>query len=138
MWSDIPNNRILKWEEETGAVSVYRRPSDFANGHTRDRQGRLITPPLTAGALEGITQNSVHVIGRDLGFEVVVDDIARSDLYIADEAFVCGTAAEVSSVKSVDDREIPCPGAMTVAIAEVFHRAIRRQEDRYKDWCETL
>jgi gluconolactonase len=43
LWSDIPNNRILRWEEETGAVSVYRRPSNFANGHTRDRQGRLIS-----------------------------------------------------------------------------------------------
>ncbi|MGE0851598.1 MAG: SMP-30/gluconolactonase/LRE family protein [Hyphomicrobiaceae bacterium] len=42
LWSDIPNNRILKWEEETGAVSIYRKPSNFANGHTRDRQGRLI------------------------------------------------------------------------------------------------
>lgn len=42
LWSDIPNNRILKWEAETGAVSDYRRPSDFANGHTRDRQGRLV------------------------------------------------------------------------------------------------
>ena len=43
LWSDIPNNRILKWEEETGAVSVYRRPSNWANGNTRDRQGRLVT-----------------------------------------------------------------------------------------------
>jgi len=43
LWSDIPNCRILKWEEETGAVSVYRRPSDHANGNTRDRQGRLVT-----------------------------------------------------------------------------------------------
>ena len=43
LWSDIPNNRILKWEEETGRVSVYRRPSDFGNGNTRDRQGRLVT-----------------------------------------------------------------------------------------------
>ncbi|MET0652106.1 MAG: SMP-30/gluconolactonase/LRE family protein, partial [Hyphomicrobiaceae bacterium] len=42
LWSDIPNDRILKWEEETGAVSIYRKPSNFANGHTRDRQGRLI------------------------------------------------------------------------------------------------
>ena len=42
LWSDIPNNRILKWEEETGAVSIYRKPSNFANGHTRDRHGRLI------------------------------------------------------------------------------------------------
>jgi gluconolactonase len=43
LWSDIPNNRILKWEEETGAVGVFRKPSDFANGNTRDRQGRLVT-----------------------------------------------------------------------------------------------
>jgi len=43
LWSDIPNNRILKWEEETGAVSIFRRPSTFANGNTRDRQGRLVT-----------------------------------------------------------------------------------------------
>lgn len=43
LWSDIPNDRILKWEEETGAVSIFRKPSNFANGNTRDRQGRLIT-----------------------------------------------------------------------------------------------
>ncbi|MDB5983055.1 MAG: SMP-30/gluconolactonase/LRE family protein [Pseudomonas sp.] len=43
LWSDIPNNRIMKWEEETGAVSVFRKPSEFANGNTRDRQGRLVT-----------------------------------------------------------------------------------------------
>jgi gluconolactonase len=43
LWSDIPNNRILKWEEQTGAVSVFRQPSDFANGNTRDRNGRLVT-----------------------------------------------------------------------------------------------
>jgi len=43
LWSDIPNNRIVKWEEETGAVSVFRKPSNFANGNTRDRQGRLVT-----------------------------------------------------------------------------------------------
>lgn len=43
LFSDIPNNRIMKWEEETGAVSVFRKPSEFANGNTRDRQGRLVT-----------------------------------------------------------------------------------------------
>ena len=43
LWSDIPNNRVMKWEEETGAVSIYRKPSNFANGHTRDRQGRLLS-----------------------------------------------------------------------------------------------
>src|SRR5690348_13318085 len=43
LWSDIPNERIMRWDEETGAVSVFRKPSNFANGNTRDRQGRLVT-----------------------------------------------------------------------------------------------
>ncbi len=100
------------------------------------RNGLLITPPLSAGALEGITQNSVMTIVRDLGYECRVDNIARSDLYIADEMFVCGTAAEVSSVNSVDDRSIPCPGPITKAVAEIYGRAVRGEEPAYKDWCE--
>src|SRR5258706_6525780 len=43
LWSDIPNNRIMRWDEESGAATVFRKPSNFANGNTRDRQGRLIT-----------------------------------------------------------------------------------------------
>jgi branched-chain amino acid aminotransferase len=100
------------------------------------RNGILLTPPLSAGALEGITQSSVMTIARDLGYEAKVDNIARSDLYIAEEMFVCGTAAEVSSVNSVDDRPIPCPGPMTTAIAETYKRAVRGEEPSYKDWCE--
>lgn len=100
------------------------------------RNGTMITPPLSAGALEGITQNTVMTIARDLGFDARVDNLARSDLYIAEEILVCGTAAEVSSVNSVDDRSIPCPGPKTKAIAEVYARTVRAQEDRYKDWCE--
>ena len=100
------------------------------------RNGIMITPPISAGALEGITQNTVMTIARDLGFDARVDNLARSDLYIAEELFVCGTAAEVSAVNSVDDRSIPCPGPKTKAIAEVYARTVRGQEDRYKDWCE--
>ena len=73
------------------------------------RNDVLLTPPLSAGALEGITQSSVMTIARDLGIDCRVDNIARSDLYIAEEIFVCGTAAEVSSVNSVDDRADPLP-----------------------------
>ena len=100
------------------------------------RHGKLITPPLSAGALEGITQSTVLTIARDLGFEAVVDNLARTDLYIAEEAFVCGTAAEVSSVNSVDDREIPCPGPKTSAIAEMYHKVIRGEVEQYRSWCE--
>jgi branched-chain amino acid aminotransferase len=100
------------------------------------RNDIFLTPPLSAGALEGITQSSVMTIARDLGIDIRVDNVARNDLYIAEEAFVCGTAAEVSSVNSVDDRALPCPGPKTKAIADVYTRAVRGQEDRYKDWCE--
>lgn len=100
------------------------------------RDGVLITPPLSAGALEGITQAAVFTIAADLGLELKVDDIARSDLYIAEEMFVCGTAAEISAVSSVDDRELHCPGPMTTAIAQEYNRAVRGQVDRYKDWVE--
>ena len=100
------------------------------------RGGKLITPPLSSGALEGITQSSVSVIARDLGIDVVIGDIARSDLYIADEIFVCGTAAEVSSVNSVDDREVPCPGPLTTAIAETYGKAVRAELAQYAHWCE--
>jgi len=100
------------------------------------RNGKIITPPLSSGALEGITQASVNSIARDLGYEIIVGDLARSDLYVAEEIFVCGTAAEISSVNSVDDREIPCPGPITKAIADVYTKAVRGQVDRYKDWVE--
>ena len=100
------------------------------------RHDKLITPPLSAGALEGITQNTVMTLANDLGYECVSDNLARSDVYIADEMFLVGTAAEVSSVNSVDDRSIPCPGPKTLAIAELYGRVVRGQEDRYQDWCE--
>jgi len=100
------------------------------------RNGVLITPPLASGALEGITQSSVMTIARDFGFETKVGNIARSDLYIAEEVFVCGTAAEISAVSSVDDRELPCPGPMTTAIAEEYAKAVRGKVDRYKEWVE--
>ncbi len=101
------------------------------------RHGKLITPAaVSSGALEGITQYTVHAIADDLGFEVVVGDLARSDLYVAEEMFVCGTAAEVSAVNSVDDRPIPCPGPMTAAIAEEYAKVVRGEVPRYKDWVE--
>jgi branched-chain amino acid aminotransferase len=100
------------------------------------RGGTLITPPVSAGALEGITQHSVMTIARDLGFDVRFGELSRSDLYVAEEMFVCGTAAEVSAVNSVDDRPIPCPGPMTGEIAQEYARAVRGQVDKYKDWVE--
>jgi branched-chain amino acid aminotransferase len=100
--------------------------------------GRIITPPVSAGALEGITQDSVLTIARDLGFDVEFGNILRSDLYTAEEAFLTGTAAEVVPIRSVDDRPLGDgkPGPITRRLQEVYHAAVRGEVDKYKDWVE--
>jgi branched-chain amino acid aminotransferase len=98
--------------------------------------GRIITPPLAAGALDGITRDSVWTIARDLGYEVVEENLLRSDLYTADEAFLTGTAAEVVPIRSVDDRMIGEPGEMTRKIQETYFAAIRGEVEAYKGWLE--
>jgi branched-chain amino acid aminotransferase len=100
------------------------------------KNGRIITPPTSAGALEGITQDSVMTIAKDLGIEATTGNILRSDLYTADEAFLSGTAAEVVPIRSVDDREIGEPGPITRQIQETYFSAVRGEIDRYKDWNE--
>jgi branched-chain amino acid aminotransferase len=100
------------------------------------RNGRIVTPPLSSGALEGITRDSVITIARDLGIEVVEENLLRSDLYLADEAFLTGTAAEIVPMRSVDDREIGPPGEITRKIQETYFAAVKGEEDRYKDWLE--
>jgi branched-chain amino acid aminotransferase len=96
--------------------------------------GTIVTPPVSAGALEGITQASVHRIASDLGIPYEVGNILRSDLYTADEAFLSGTAAEVVPIRSVDDRVIGDPGPITRQIQETYFAAVKGEDDRYKDW----
>ena len=98
--------------------------------------GRIITPPTSAGALEGITQSSVMTIARDLGIDCEVGNILRSDLYTAEEAFLSGTAAEVVPIRSVDDREIGEPGPITRKVQETYFAVVKGEVDRYKDWNE--
>ena len=100
------------------------------------RNGTIITPPVSAGALEGITQSSVLTIARDLGHEVQVGNIARSDLYVAEEAFLSGTAAEVVPIRSVDDRDLGEPGPITKAIQTTYLDTVRGKVDKYKEWLE--
>ena len=100
------------------------------------RNGVIVTPPTSAGALEGITQDSVRQIALDLGIEYREGNILRSDLYTAEEAFLSGTAAEVVPIRSVDDREIGDPGPVTRAIQERFFEAVRGKRPEYSDWNE--
>jgi branched-chain amino acid aminotransferase len=100
------------------------------------KHGRILTPPTSAGALEGITQDSVVTIARDLGYEVAESNLLRTDLYLAEEAFLTGTAAEVVPIRSVDDRQIGEPGPITRSIQETYFATVRGEIDRYKDWLE--
>ncbi len=100
------------------------------------KHGRLLTPPVAAGALEGLTQDSVITIARDLGYEVAEANLLRTDLYLAEEAFLTGTAAEVVPIRSVDDREIGDPGPITKAVQEMYFASVRGEVDRYKDWLD--
>jgi branched-chain amino acid aminotransferase len=103
------------------------------------RDGVLLTPPTSdAGALDGITQSSVEAIAADLGYEVRHEQIIRTDLYLADEAFLTGTAAEVVPIRAVDDRQVGNgkPGPITLEVQQTYFATVRGEVDRYKDWLD--
>ena len=93
--------------------------------------GVLMTPPLTAGILEGITRKAVLELATDLDIPWVETDLLRHDLYLADEAFYTGTAAEVVPIRSVDDRDIGAPGPVTKQLQDLFFSVAQGKEPRY-------
>jgi len=94
--------------------------------------GVLMTPPLTAGILEGVTRNAVITFARDLGMRFVETDLLRHDLYLADEAFFTGTAAEVVPIRSIDERELGAPGAVTKQLQDLFFNVVKGKEPKYE------
>jgi branched-chain amino acid aminotransferase len=103
------------------------------------QEGVLLTPPTSdAGALDGITQDTVEAIARDMGLEVRHQQLIRTDLYLADEAFLTGTAAEVVPIREVDDRPVGSgrPGPVTSEIQQTYFSLVRGEVDRYKDWLD--
>jgi branched-chain amino acid aminotransferase len=96
----------------------------------------LITPDLSASILPGITRQSIIEIAQGLGYAVHERQVIRSDLYIADEVFMCGTAAEVTPVRSIDDHEIGPPGPVTKKIQAAFFDIVRGRDERWARWLE--
>ncbi len=99
------------------------------------KNGVLRTPPLTA-VLSGVTRDSIMTIARDLGYEVKEDRFSRDELYIADEVFLTGTAAEVTPVREVDDRRIGPgqPGPLTLKLQESYFDVVHGKNPRYQVW----
>jgi branched-chain amino acid aminotransferase len=103
-------------------------------------EGRIITPPAAASILDGITRKSAIQIARDLGIEVIERDIARAELYLADEVFMTGTAAELVPVREIDDHNVGdgSPGAVTRAVQTAFEDALHGRSERYREWLDPV
>ncbi|HEV2755898.1 MAG TPA: branched-chain amino acid transaminase [Actinomycetota bacterium] len=100
------------------------------------RDGELLTPPLAAGPLPGITRDSIIAIAADLGMRVFERMLTRADLYLAEEMFCVGTAAEVTPVREVDGRVIGDPGPVTQALQQKYFQIVKGEDEKYSDWLD--
>ena len=104
------------------------------------RAGKLLTPPLSAGVLPGITRESIITLATDMGYKVIEQDFTRSELYVADELFFTGTAAEVTPIREVDRRPVSDgkPGPMTKALQAKFQGIVKGSDQKYASWLDTV
>ena len=100
------------------------------------KDGDLFTPPTGDGCLAGVTRNSVMTMARDLGYTMTERSLVRTDLYLADEVFFTGTAAEITPIREVDDRAVGegRRGPVTKSLQDAFFAATKGDDPRYADW----
>ena len=104
------------------------------------RDGAIVTPGQSNSILDGITRRSVIQIARDLGYTVIERDIGRAEMYLAEEMFMSGTAAELVPVREVDDHKIGTgtPGEITRVLQKEFDDAIHGRSERYREWLDLV
>jgi branched-chain amino acid aminotransferase len=100
------------------------------------RDGTIYTPDLSASILPGITRDTIIQIAQDLGHPVVEKTLIRTDLYLADEVFMCGTAAEVTPIREIDDHIVGPPGPVTLEIQKAYLDTVRGRSERWAHWLE--
>ena len=101
------------------------------------RDGVVITSPITDNILEGITRRTmIQLLREDLGVEVVERSIDRTELYIADEAFLCGTGVQIAAIASVDNRELAhgSPGPITARLRDLYFDIVYGRNQKYMEW----
>jgi branched-chain amino acid aminotransferase len=96
------------------------------------KEGVVKTPPLSEGVLQGVTRDAIFAFCREMDIPLVETPLLRQDLYIADEAFYTGTAAEVVPIRSADDREIGAPGPITKQLQDLFFAVVAGKEPRFE------
>lgn len=104
------------------------------------RDGRIYTPPQTASILDGINRKSVIEVAGNLGYQVIERDLARAELYLADELFCTGTAAELTPIREVDDRPVGdgAVGPVTRAVQSSFEDALHGRAPQYAKWLDPV
>ena len=99
------------------------------------RNGKITTPPLSTSILPGITRETIIDIATDLGYVIEEGNVIRSDLYLADEVFMTGTAAEVMPVRSVDDHDLGV-GPITLELQRHYLDTVRGKSERWSHWLD--
>jgi branched-chain amino acid aminotransferase len=102
------------------------------------RNNKLITPSLDQDILEGITRDSILTIAKNLGIEIEQREIDKTELFIADEVFLCGTAAKVTPVKRVENYHLPQEKNITLKIKEKLTAITENREAEYQDWITVI
>jgi branched-chain amino acid aminotransferase len=100
------------------------------------KDGTIWTPPLSTSILPGITRDTIIQMAQDLGYTVKEQNMIRSDLTLADEVFMTGTAAEVTPIREIDDLEFTAPGPVTQEIQTAYLDTVRGRSERWTHWLE--
>jgi branched-chain amino acid aminotransferase len=104
------------------------------------KKGVLYTPPISAGILEGITRDSIFAIAKNKGYDIVEKSMTRSELYLADEVFMTGTAAEITPISFIDDISIGSgkAGQITKDLQKAFSAAVNGKDPMYSAWLDLV
>jgi branched-chain amino acid aminotransferase len=147
-WANYGNSALAMREAErlgyNGAIFLDNR--GFVSEGTGAcimtvRNGKVITPPVTASILESVTRETLFkIIPEDLGIQVEVRDITRVELYASDEVFLCGTGWEITPITSIDDLPLgkEYPGVVTKRVAEYYADAVAGKVEKRKEWLTSV
>jgi branched-chain amino acid aminotransferase len=104
------------------------------------RNGCIKTPPTSTPILEGLTRETVITLAKDLGYQLKEEKFTRDELYIADEVFLTGTAAEVTPIREIDFRKIGSgsPGPVTKKIQKEYFAVVKGERDKYSHWLDRI
>lgn len=143
MMGQYTNSILAKREAKLGGYdeAILLDPQGYVSEGSGEnlfivRKGTLVTPPLSSSILAGITRETIMLLAREAGIPVVEDRITRDELYLADECFFTGTAAEVTPVREVDDRTIGTgkPGPITQKLQARYFDIVKGSDDSHPEW----